>query len=121
MLYVTAMVSLRRIVRRRSMFSIDSLTSVELGIVSKWSELVRNFVQRKPTSSTMPSVPPNLIRSPSRTGRSASMIRPPMKLLMSAWLPKPTPIASAPPRIVKAVRSMFTVRIACSTTPISMQ
>ena len=45
----------RRIVRRRSTFSIDSLTSVELGIVTRWSVCVRSFVQRKPTSSTTPS------------------------------------------------------------------
>ena len=39
------------------------------------------------------------------------------KLIMSE---KPTPMASAPPRIVNAVRSMWTIRIDSSTTPTSM-
>ena len=37
-----------------------------------------------------------------------------MKLLISAWLPKPTPIASAPPRIVNAVSGTLIVRRAYS-------
>ena len=42
-----------------------------------------------------------------------------MKLLMSVWLPKPTPIAKPPPRIVNAVIGTPTVLNAVRATNIN--
>lgn len=63
------------------------------------------MVLRAPILVMVPWMPvPSSTLSPTRTGRSARMMSPEMKLFMIFWLPKPTPMATAPPSTVKIVR-----------------
>jgi hypothetical protein len=58
----------------------------------------RTVDERRSTVVTVPSTPSISMTSPICTRRSTSRIMPLMKFLMMVCVPKPTPIASAPPR-----------------------
>ena len=56
---------------RRAKFSIWRFENSEFGMVTMVRSSVRTRVERRPTSSTVPTVPPKRQNSPTRTGWSA--------------------------------------------------
>ena len=84
-----------------------------LGIVTRCPSSVRMRVERKPTSSTMPSWPDALIRSPRRNGLSMRIITEPNTLAIVSFAasanarpPMPSPAISAPMSALKAFLAM---------------
>ena len=71
-----------------------------LGTMISWLARVRILVLRAPIRSIVPRMPSISTMSPTRIGCSASRIKPLMKLFSTFWLPKPMPMAAAPPRNV---------------------
>ena len=79
---------------------------LELGTITEMLSLVTTVVARAPIEITSPSTSPTSIRSPALIGRSNRMITPLMKLLAMFCSPKPTPMPTAPARMLNAVRSI---------------
>ena len=94
-------------------------SSSEFGTIASTPSKPRTVVARKSTSITVPDMPPIVTTSPTWILRSSRMITPLIRFLMMFWVPKPTPIAKAPPRKANAVRGMrarrSTTRMTAST------
>ncbi len=99
------------------MFSTESLTILEFGIVTKWPVKVRSFVDRNPMSSTVPSWPPNTIRSPSWNGGSSKMVIDPNSVFSESWAARVTAIPATPNAASHAVMSWLKTDSATYITP----
>ena len=87
------------------MLSIEAFAITEFGIVSSESSPVRRRVERKPTCSTTPSVPPTRIRSPILNARSPISSSVPKKLFSASCAARdaakpatPRPVRNRPSR-----------------------
>ena len=71
------------------------------------SSALRMMDERVFTSATVPMMPSTSRMSPTRILRSASTMMPLMKFLISVCMPKPKPMASAPPKKAKIVSGIL--------------
>ena len=108
--YATPTLMLRR---TRELVSVQFVTrfsrNMEFGITVSTSSGLRTTDERVLISVTVPTMPSTSRTSPTRTLRSASTMMPLMKFLMSVCVPKPKPIARAPPKNAKTVSGILRI------------